>query len=80
MCPTGVYPRSFLYILRDVKHLVDIDDAALAAARRELGTETIKDTVNTALKRVARLDEVTIDRALDELAAVDFEDRDSAWR
>ena len=28
------------------KHLVDIDDDALSAARAQLGTDTIKDTVN----------------------------------
>ena len=33
--------------------MVDIDDDALAAAARELGTATKKDTVNTALRLVA---------------------------
>lgn len=33
------------------KRLVDIDDDTLDAARRVLGTGTIKDTVNTALTR-----------------------------
>lgn len=36
-----------------MKTLVDIDDAALDAARRELGTVTKKDTVNAALAYVA---------------------------
>jgi len=31
-----------------VKHLVDLDEAALAAAQEHLGTSTIKDTVNAA--------------------------------
>lgn len=35
------------------KRLVDIDEKALAAARAELGTRTLKDTVNEALRRVA---------------------------
>ena len=35
------------------KHLVDIDDAVLAAARSELKTSPIKDTVNDALRRAS---------------------------
>ena len=35
------------------KHLVDIDDDTLGAARAELGTSTLKDTVNEALRLVA---------------------------
>ena len=33
------------------KRLIDVDDDALGAARAELGTTTIKDTVNEALRR-----------------------------
>ncbi len=33
--------------------VVDIDRSALEAARHELGTSTVKDTVNEALRRVA---------------------------
>ncbi|MCH8128608.1 MAG: hypothetical protein IIC70_01755 [Acidobacteria bacterium] len=33
--------------------VVDIDRRALEAARSELGTATVKDTVNEALRRVA---------------------------
>lgn len=36
------------------KRLVDIDDEVLAQARLALGTDTIKDTVNTALHDAAR--------------------------
>ena len=36
------------------KHRVDIDEAALAAARAALGTRTISDTVNEALARAPR--------------------------
>ena len=36
------------------KRLVDIDDATLDEARRVLGTDTIKDTVNTALAETVR--------------------------
>ena len=32
------------------KRLIDVEDDALEAARRVLGTETMKDTVNTALR------------------------------
>lgn len=35
------------------KRLVDIDDDVLAAARDVLGTSTLKDTVNAALRRSA---------------------------
>jgi Arc/MetJ family transcription regulator len=35
------------------KTLIDIDDEALAAAARILGTTTKRDTVNTALRRLA---------------------------
>jgi Arc/MetJ family transcription regulator len=61
------------------KRLVDIDDDALAQARARLGTETIKDTVNEALRRAAadRADE--LDRALDALATTPLADRSDAW-
>ncbi|HEX9765451.1 MAG TPA: hypothetical protein VGA36_01715 [Nitriliruptorales bacterium] len=36
------------------KRLVDIDDATLEEAKRILGTDTIKDTVNTALQATVR--------------------------
>lgn len=35
------------------KTQVEIDDEALAAAQRELGTTTMKDTINEALRLVA---------------------------
>ena len=37
------------------KRLVDIDDAALEAAREALETRTIKDTVNAALRAASAL-------------------------
>ena len=37
------------------KTLIDIDEQYLAAAQRELGTATKKDTVNAALREVAAL-------------------------
>lgn len=41
------------YILRLMKTLVDIDEASLAEAQRELQTSTKKDTINQALAAVA---------------------------
>jgi Arc/MetJ family transcription regulator len=63
-----------------VKHLIDIDEAALTAARAELGTTTMKDTVNEALRRVSASRVERVQAALDRLAAIDFEDRENAWR
>jgi Arc/MetJ family transcription regulator len=62
------------------KHLVDIDERALHAARARLGTDTIKDTVNRALREAAgdRLDEVR--RSLDVLAGAHLARREDAWR
>jgi Arc/MetJ family transcription regulator len=62
------------------KHLVDIDEAQLGAARAELGTTTIKDTVNEALRRATSEREGRIAAALDVLGAADLDDRVDAWR
>ena len=62
------------------KHLVDIDDDALGAARAELGTESIKETVNEALRRVSRGRRKVVARAIDVLIRAKLEDRDRAWR
>jgi len=62
------------------KHLVDIDDEALSAARAQLGTETIKDTVNQALRRAGHTRSKTLTVALDRLARADLGQRDDAWR
>lgn len=62
------------------KRLVDIDERALAQARAELGTRTIKETVNTALRQAAAGRDDAIRRALDQLAAATHVDRDDAWR
>ena len=37
-----------------MKTVIDIDDEALAAAQEELGTQTKRDTVNAALREVAK--------------------------
>jgi len=62
------------------KHLVDIDDDTLGAARAELGTSTLKDTVNEALRLAASARDERVARAFDALAKADLGDRDDAWR
>ena len=59
---------------------IDLDDDALSAARAELGTSTIKDTVNEALRRATAERAVRISSALDVLATAALDDRDDAWR
>ncbi len=74
------YTAPELYILGGMpKHLVDIDEQALRAARAELGTKTIKDTVNEALSRAARSDGPTVSARLDLLAGADLLPREQAW-
>lgn len=62
------------------KHLVDIDERVLSAARAELGTRTIRDTVNEALNRAARWRAADVRRSLDRLARLELDDRNEAWR
>lgn len=62
------------------KHLVDLDEKALDAARAELGTTTIKDTVNEALWRATYRRERRVAAALDLLADSRLDDRAEAWR
>jgi Arc/MetJ family transcription regulator len=62
------------------KHLVDIDEAALGDAKRELGTRTIRDTVNVALRRAGTRRQRDIKRQLDLLARADLAPREQAWR
>lgn len=65
-----------------MKHLIDLDEDALVAARRRLGTSTLKDTVNAALRAVVGQDPEgrDIGKALDVLAETEFADRADAWR
>jgi Arc/MetJ family transcription regulator len=65
-----------------VKHIVDIDEDALEAARRALGTSSIKETVNSALQEVSRSTPNTaeIAAAFDVLGAVPDDIREQAWR
>lgn len=62
------------------KHLVDIDEDALRAARAKLGTQTIKETVNHALRRAGGGDRALVKRSLDRLARAKFAAREDAWR
>jgi Arc/MetJ family transcription regulator len=62
------------------KRLIDVDDDALAGARAHLGTATIKDTVNEALRRAAADREAELDQALDVLGRAELGDRADAWR
>ncbi|NQY57265.1 MAG: hypothetical protein HRT86_12435 [Ilumatobacteraceae bacterium] len=62
------------------KRLIDVDDDALDAARAKLGTITIKDTVNEALRTAARERSTELASALSTLAAADLDDRSTAWR
>jgi Arc/MetJ family transcription regulator len=41
-------------MMRMTRTTVDVDDRALAAARRELGTKGLSDTVNAALREATR--------------------------
>lgn len=65
-----------------MKHLIDLDEDALAAARAALGTTTIRATVNEALRRAAiEADrESRIRASLDALASMPALDRADAWR
>jgi len=63
-----------------LKHLIDLDEDALSAARAELGTVTIKDTVNEALRRATEQRRPRVSEALDTLSAADLGDRADAWR
>lgn len=62
------------------KHLIDIDDETLGAARAELGTSTIKDTVNEALRLATAVRGQRITAAMDVLAKATLDDRSEAWR
>ena len=62
------------------KRLIDVDDDALDAARVQLGTVTIKDTINRALRAAATQRGVELDHALNTFANVDLDDRSAGWR
>jgi Arc/MetJ family transcription regulator len=62
------------------KHLVDIDEEALRAARANFGSKTIKETVNRALRQAGDERRRTVKRSLDLLARADLAAREQAWR
>lgn len=62
------------------KHLVDIDEDALRTARAKLGSKTIKETVNRALRQAGGEHQRTVKRRLDLLAGADLAAREQAWR
>lgn len=62
------------------KHLVEIDEDLLGAAKAELGTSTLKATIEAALRRSAARRDERVRDALDALAGMDLEDRSAAWR
>ncbi len=62
------------------KHLVDIDEDALADAKRELGTSTIKDTINFALRQSVPRRSDDVNELLDVLARAELAPREQAWR
>ncbi|MFN8185632.1 MAG: hypothetical protein U0R69_00985 [Gaiellales bacterium] len=62
------------------KHLIDIDEDALRAARAELGTQTIKETVNRALRQAGGDERARVKRSLDRLARAKLTGREEAWR
>lgn len=69
-----------IYSLEMGKHLVDIDEAALQTARARFGSETIKETVNRALRQAGGEHQRTVKRRLDVLAGADLAAREQAWR
>lgn len=66
------------------KRLVDIDDAKLAAVQAELGTSTMKETVDVALSEVlalaARRRALLAERGADAALLADTATRRAAWR
>jgi Arc/MetJ family transcription regulator len=76
-----VYIGVLWYILIVVaKHLVDIDEQMLANARAQLGADTIKETVNRALRLVGEGRGAVVKKRLDALADVELAPREQAWR
>jgi Arc/MetJ family transcription regulator len=62
------------------KHLIDLDEDNLQAARAELGTTTIKATVNEALRRAGSDRQRRVRHDLDVLGGAELDDRADAWR
>lgn len=62
------------------KRLIDIDESALEAAKAELGTPTIKATVNEALRLAGGRRKESVQYAFQTLVDTPLLDRDDAWR
>jgi Arc/MetJ family transcription regulator len=62
------------------KRLIDIDESSLVAAQAELGTPTIKATVNEALRLAGGRRKESVQYAFQTLADAPLLDRDAAWR
>ncbi len=62
------------------KHLVDIDEQALRDARARLGADTLKETVNRALRLAADDRSAMVKKRLDVLARAGLAPREQAWR
>ena len=62
------------------KHLIDIDEEALAQARAELGTATIRATVNEALRLAIGDRQARVERHLEKQANIQLRNREEAWR
>lgn len=75
-----IYFRVCVYTAVVAKHLVDVDEERLGAARAALGTRTIKDTVNEALGLAAAQRAGRVASALDILASAPLADRAEMWR
>ena len=78
--PAYIRGRASYILERVAKHLIDLDEEALSKAQAELGTATIRDTVNLALERATSNRHMRVVAALDVLASTDLEDRSEAWR
>lgn len=74
-----LYDVLIVYTAAMSKHLVDIDENALTAAQAELGTASMKETVNEALKRVAAGRDDKVREALDRLGRRKLPPREEAW-
>ena len=70
----------FVYTCGVTKRLIDIDDTWLEVAQAELGTPTIKATVNEALRLAGGRREERVSYAFQTLADAPLLDRDEAWR
>lgn len=61
------------------KHPVDLDKGAFREARTALDTNTIRDTVNQALRRATSRRERAVSDAIDTLAKAKLTDSADAW-